>query len=1204
MQLLESDKTLTKAELKYRIGDHQFITTQRQYMERVNQVLFGFENVADYKETVDLLLRLRAPKLSNNFKPSLLNEVLGESLQPLSDEDLRDMSDSIANMDDLKDQMESLQESISSAEDIMRTYQLYNHAVVYDKLQVFEDVENKVKLEEVNLAKDKSERENLVVRQAKVATLIVSLQDEQALLKEEAGTLANSDVLRLQQEIAQLTADLTKEQSRLAVKKKTLIEKDNQFIDKKNDSKKYRDEIDRMQIKINRSMDVLDLVFDEWSFREHTGLKSAVCESLSVLYNYAHVFNQLDRDLTDVLNVRDLFHQLNFLEQKLKEILNVHEQNIDFLDQSKMQQKKAEHEYRGLVDDYKEKIAKWSDQNKLVNLDEAGLKLVINKLLAYETSRNYQSIISFITAIRNDLRDELSDQLVREEMVLKTVKKEKFDVEMDLESWKNYPAVKPELSEVSIANRAYLEELKIPYIPVYEVLEFADELSADEINKIEETMLRTGLLNALFVEEKYRPFIIKGQPDRSDNYLFIKRPIEKVETLILRHEVGLVDLFKDLGANINSDFSLNSDAFRIGILEGNLSGSIAAKYLGAKARENHRQQMIEGLWQQLNEYKEQVTTSETKIGILKADLLKIDEEMMAFPAESELADTLQIMMDIQDQIKEAEEKKDKLLAEIGGIRASMSPIYESIKTTAHKFSITTNKKAFDDLEEHIRTYKQELHQLAAAHNDYSSSYSLWEIVQTRIDELITELDECRFEISDVESTISRQNEILEMKQSTFKEYGIEDISSRLEEITSRLRAIPNEIGNLERERGRNEAQLDNLQTTIINRTEHLVSLEQCKEYNWDVLKAEVEMGLIPTCESWTAKTLGNLRSENPINATKEKLYRDLFDKFHARKGYLQVYGLTMSHIEGLTSPYESIKTTAGRDILTARLDGRQISLSRLLERLASDKEILAQILRDEDRKIFEEILISTISKRIRDRVKNSRDWVSKMNGYIDAMNTSRSSGLKLRLTWKPHSASLEGELGTKELVDLLMRDEHLLTDAHKRKVSTHFRTKIEFARDADRNEGVTASFHQIMREVMDYRKWFTFTIYYKKTNESQKELTNTAFATLSGGEKAMSMYVPLFSAVAAKFSSAKPDSPTIIALDEAFAGVDEKNIDAMFGLIENFGFDYILNSQALWGDYPEVQDLAIYELFRPDNATFVTTMRYHWNGNARTYIGE
>ena len=144
------------------------------------------------------------------------------------------------------------------------------------------------------------------------------------------------------------------------------------------------------------------------------------------------------------------------------------------------------------------------------------------------------------------------------------------------------------------------------------------------------------------------------------------------------------------------------------------------------------------------------------------------------------------------------------------------------------------------------------------------------------------------------------------------------------------------------------------------------------------------------------------------------------------------------------------------------------------------------------------------------------------------------------------------------------------------------------------------SFHQLLKDVMNYRDWFDFTIYVQKPNESKRELTKKIFGAYSGGEKAIVMLVPLFSAVTAKLESARTDAPLLIALDEAFAGVDENNIDSLFELIEKFEFDYIMNSQVLWGDYPSCKSLAIYELFRPNNAPYVATVAYHWNGHQRS----
>ncbi|WP_449403852.1 SbcC/MukB-like Walker B domain-containing protein [Exiguobacterium artemiae] len=95
------------------------------------------------------------------------------------------------------------------------------------------------------------------------------------------------------------------------------------------------------------------------------------------------------------------------------------------------------------------------------------------------------------------------------------------------------------------------------------------------------------------------------------------------------------------------------------------------------------------------------------------------------------------------------------------------------------------------------------------------------------------------------------------------------------------------------------------------------------------------------------------------------------------------------------------------------------------------------------------------------------------------------------------------------------------------------------------------------------------------------------------------MYVPLFTACYSRYQKAKQDAPYIISLDEAFAGVDENNISEMFEVVEALGFNYIMNSQVLWGDYTTVSSLAITELLRPKNANFVTVMRYEWDGKSR-----
>ena len=85
---------LSKIELRNRIGSGgQVLDGQGDYMAMVNELLFGFESMDEYDELIKLLVQLRTPKLSKDFKPTVIYEIMNNSLQPLSDEDLRPMSE-------------------------------------------------------------------------------------------------------------------------------------------------------------------------------------------------------------------------------------------------------------------------------------------------------------------------------------------------------------------------------------------------------------------------------------------------------------------------------------------------------------------------------------------------------------------------------------------------------------------------------------------------------------------------------------------------------------------------------------------------------------------------------------------------------------------------------------------------------------------------------------------------------------------------------------------------------------------------------------------------------------------------------------------------------------------------------------------------------------------------------------------------------
>jgi hypothetical protein len=229
---------------------------------------------------------------------------------------------------------------------------------------------------------------------------------------------------------------------------------------------------------------------------------------------------------------------------------------------------------------------------------------------------------------------------------------------------------------------------------------------------------------------------------------------------------------------------------------------------------------------------------------------------------------------------------------------------------------------------------------------------------------------------------------------------------------------------------------------------------------------------------------------------------------------------------------------------------------------------------------------------ISQRILETRKWVQLMNKLMQERNIS--SGIIFSLDWKAKPPQNEVELDTEDLVTLLTKHRELLSDRDLDRLVAHFQSRLEEARLL--SEEGSATFFEEVRQVLDYREWFDFKLFFRKPDKPKRELNDRAFGQFSGGEKAMAMYIPLFSATYSRYEAAAEDAPRLISLDEAFAGVDENNIREMFDLMEQLDFDYIINSQALWGTYDSVSNLAIVELLRPKDTDLVTPVRFHWDG--------
>ena len=474
--------------------------------------------------------------------------------------------------------------------------------------------------------------------------------------------------------------------------------------------------------------------------------------------------------------------------------------------------------------------------------------------------------------------------------------------------------------------------------------------------------------------------------------------------------------------------------------------------------------------------------------------------------------------------------------------------------------------------------------------------------ETNLEEVEEYLENIRYELSLERAKLREAKAKLESIKEQLKLTDYDKIKDRIDYIVRRLNEIPKERQKVSIELGSRKQE----ETDLREKLEGFKPLlELSLKHREDMKRAfadELRLGLVEVIklDEDVLSTAERLRTglKQGIGETKrEDILGKLQENFQKYRGGLARYNINMNPIFTEEEVDYGSSKNVKRQEISAKYKGSTVKFGGLVSALDSEVLELENILKESDRQIYEDILIGTVGRKIRAKIRRAEKWVEKIKRLMESMETS--SGLTLSLAWKPKKAEKEEEIGTKVLVDILMRDEEILRPEDSANLSGHFRSKINAAKKTAEESGGMKSFYAVIRDILDYRKWYEFNLMYQRAGENKKELTDRVFFTFSGGEKAMAMYVPLFSAVVAKYKGARADAPLLVALDEAFAGVDETNIRDMFRLMSEFKFNFVINSQSLWGDYDTVPALAIYQLVRPENAKYVTVIRYRWNGIRR-----
>lgn len=1202
---------LTKHELKASLGpNNEFVEKAKDYKKMVNNLLFGFKNIDSYDDFINIILQIRSPKLSKDYKPSILIETLNSVLPALNDEDLRPLSDTIESLNSTKEKMNDLNNKIKELTNFIKVYKNYNDTILYQKAKNYLDKKNEHDklLKEENVITNKIKE--LEETKTKLKTELDELKNNYEKAKASKETINNQDVIEKTEKLAQLELDIKD----LDNKTKNLETKLTENKEKLQELKSKKEEIENN-------------IFEK---KKSIALEVNNLEELASSISFDTFINYLTLLTKGNIEFSVLSDTLKKKQAEIKEIKQVLEEKTrldETIEEKGKEEDNLEKEYQKLIkelEDLDQEVALLKEEfintlltnnknNQELVLEEHELKEIINCLKEFNLDSVEKARSKY-----NDFAKIFHEEKLLEKSNLDAKRislEENLDEEKKkLETLRNMEETELAESELESLSLNILESRSISYLPFYKAIDFKDNLSQETKNKLEANLLASGLLGSKIISKKS----VDKLKDTNISYIIPSTKKKENLTKYLAVSPNLENFDQDYIKEILESISIssldnvyiNENSYHFDFLNGNMN-QYESKFIGFLNRKKEHEKLLKEQEEVVLNITKKISSLNSLIDNLNKRITILQEESNLFPSSKNLENTSKRIEHLEINVDIVVKDKNKITEVLSSLNEKLQNILVNLNKLKGNSKIPLNLASYNNASSIIDVIEKDMYRLNGLIEKESflqeqklSNDNYLNDIETSYEELFDDISINKDKIKKMEAQKKAIEEVLNTKE-------YQELQTKLKEIENILNSFSSKNESLSRSIGSNEKELENYNAKLTEINSAIAISVIKLEIYYSILEEEFNLKYsLPDMELQKDNVKTILKSlESSEGRDKDTALANYYKGFNNYRQSLMEYALSDNVIfseneanielfkdKGLTKEeLEDIYKERARRDITAIYQSKKVDLYKLLDSIKDDYEETKIYLSESDRHLFEDILLRTVGTKIKDKINNAKEWVANINNIMD--EKQKNSNLSFHLVWQNLSPESLEEMDTKALVEIFKMDPDTLTKESIDKLIKHFRAKIAKAEETmnDNKE----SYFDVVFKILDYRNWFQFKLYYRRNNSDKKELTDKIFSVFSGGEKAKTMYVPLFASISAKLSSASLSAPRLIALDEAFAGVDDKNIEEMFAILKSFDLDYILTSQALWCDYSEVKDISICNLVSDHVSKTIGVDRYRWNGITR-----
>ncbi|MBT2446712.1 TIGR02680 family protein [Streptomyces sp. ISL-43] len=1193
--LTDDDRPLTKKQLTAELAplSAEVIASATDYRTAVDQRLFGLGRER-YEQLLTLILTLRRPQLAKNLDPGKLSDTLTEGLRPLDEDLIGEAARSFDDMESVQRTLEGLVAADEATRSFLAAYSTYlrvNARVAADRLSARRaesgERERALATSETEFDEAREQRAAAGARAGEAETALAALRARLEQLRSSTAYQAVEQLADLERLVR--TCEQTARQATAERERRTAA------------TGRARAEAERAgQLGAELATAVSGSAAALADHAHRAGIPWTPADAVpSALAVRASARSAARHE--GVRAVRAAAVHLRDAERGRDAARAGQERAQEAARAAETEERAAQDALGAAHTRTREELARWQDQYGQLLPEGASEPLaraldaaagpdgpeagapVLADLFTEATAPAVQGLRDRLAALRGE-RGALEDRQAETEAERTRIAAERDDA--------------PPAARGRTADRDSLEGA----LPLWRLVDFADDLDDTERAGVEAALEASGLLDALVTAEE-------PPTGDGDGYLRATAPVDGPSLAdLLRPETGTAIP----AARITAVLRSVSVADTVGVATtvcpdgryaaGILVGSHCkphAEYVGATARMRRRAARIAACDALISELTVQLEEVARAGSGCEQSLQEYDTARAALPRTAALAPYLRALDRAVAALRATRTAADAAQSVYDETQAACAVAARALHRAESEHGVTAQDA--DDIESATRAFEREAGELATRRREHTRQTE----TATAAADRLTAAAEDEEAAAEAERAARRRHaEEAAGLQALREAVGAEaqQVMARVEDTESSLEAAAREtdaargakdeaIGCLAAAEARRTAAAEALRVAVTEEKDTARGLAPYAARELlDLLRCPHGLAWPAQEADWTGERLPPAAvtvHEAILTATRELAPTESSVKQSVTRLTTALEDLH-AHLAAAGQDYQPAwDSSSGVITVTVADEQGPLPIASFAEKIASHRRDQAELLSDSEQRILEDALLTRLAQQIHDRTVDARDLIRRMN--TDMRERRMSSGTTVGVSWLL-ADGLDDE--QRAVCALLDADAARLGPEKLARMRTHFAAQIKNARARQRE----TPYRQLLAEVLDYRRWRQFAFQLVRPGGDEERLTRARHSRLSGGEQSVSLHLPLFAAAHAMLNSAHPDAPRLLALDEAFAGVDDTGRGELMSLAAQFDLDLFMTGYDLWAVHGAVRAAAHYDLAHSAVEHTVSALLLLWDG--------